>query len=153
MRRGMLRGDQKKGGIIETLPESHTPSDLVHDLTHTHLPAEESRRGRDKIFDNFFDQTMHDGERGMKVHVHLRLLEERERTQIVADQFRQLRIDQRDDLSRVQRATNGATEFIEHIEFSGPFLKMVALDLEQALLLAELLIGFLQLLIRFLQIA
>src|SRR5215475_4599629 len=116
MRRGMLRGQQKKVGIIATLPKSHTPSDLVHDLTHAHLPAEVSRRGRDKIFDNFFDQTMHDGECGMKVHVHLRLLEERERTQIVADQFRQLRIDERNDLSRVQRATNGTTEFVEYIE-------------------------------------
>src|SRR5262245_51166415 len=96
---------------------------------------------------------MHNGERGMKVYVHLWLLEQRERPQIVADQFRQLRIDQRDDLARVQRATNGTTEGVEHVQLPSPFLEVVALGLQQALLLAELLIRFLQLLIRFLQIA
>jgi hypothetical protein len=89
----------------------------------------------------------------MKVHLYLRLLEERERTQIIADQFRQLRIDQRDDLARVQRDTNGTTEFVEYVQLPGPLLEVVALGLQQTFLFTELLIGGLQLLIDFLQIA
>ena len=54
---------------------------------------------------------------------------------------------------RVERTTNGTAEFVEDVEFPHQFFELVAFSLEQLFLLAELLVGFLQLLIGLLQIA
>src|SRR5262245_41485744 len=144
MRRGIPRRGQKAVGSVRLLPTSYAPNDLVRDLISRRLPVKELRRGCDKIFDKLIDQPRRNGACRMKVHMQVRSMEEREGTEIIVHDFRQFRIDQQDDLSRVQRATDSITECVEHAQFPDACLQMPTLGLQEACLLAKSLIGFLQ---------
>jgi|SRR6266436_88544 hypothetical protein len=85
-------------GVLGTVERGIRGADEIFLVSHVRRASASDTKTDGNVDDLLVMDKMCNGESGMKVYAHVRLIEQRESAQIVTDQLRQFRPDERDDL-------------------------------------------------------